>query len=306
VNGTSAVRARGAAKVNLHLGVGGVRDDGFHDLSTVYQAISLFDHVAAEPWHSWRIETRAKPYVDRAAVPGVGDNIVTRAGTLLAELHDVELQADMVVDKAIPVAGGLAGGSADAAATLVVLDELWGLQTPRDELLKLAAHLGSDVPFALLGGTGHGTGRGELVEPIPDPGEWWWVVVPQRDGLSTQAVYRHFDDMVPDAGRPTPADDLVRALATGDPRTLAAALHNDLQRPAFDLRPDLRKLIAIGESEGALRGLVSGSGPTCVFLCEDEHHADTVAEGLRYTGHVTALTACGPAPGPAVDGTAGD
>ena len=107
--------------------------------------------------------------------------------------------------------------------------------------------------------------------------------------------------MVPDAGPPAPSDDLVRALATGDPRTLAAALHNDLQRPVFDLRPDLRDLIALGESEGALRGLVSGSGPTCVFLCEDESHADTVADGLRYTGHVTALTATGPAPGPAVD-----
>ena len=295
------VQARAAAKINLHLGVGAVREDGYHDLCTVYQAISLFDRVEAEPWHSWRIETRTEPYVDRAAVPGVGDNIVTRAGTLLAELHGVELQADLVVEKAIPVAGGLAGGSADAAATLVVLDELWDLQTPRDQLMELAAKLGSDVPFALLGGTGHGSGRGELVEPVPDPGEWWWVVVPQREGLSTPTVYRHFDDMVPDAGAPASSDKLVRALATGDPRTLAAALHNDLQRPVFDLRPDLRSLITIGESEGALRGLVSGSGPTCVFLCDSESDADAVADGLRYTGHVTALIATGPVPGPAVD-----
>jgi 4-diphosphocytidyl-2-C-methyl-D-erythritol kinase len=297
----SIVRARAAAKINLHLGVGAVRDDGFHDLCTVYQAISLYDQVAAEPWHSWRMETRTEPYVDRSAVPGVGDNIVTRAGTLLAELHDVELHADMVVEKAIPVAGGLAGGSADAAATLIVLDELWDLHTPRNELLKLAAQLGSDVPFALLGGTGHGTGRGELVEPVPDPGEWWWVVVPQRAGLPTADVYRHFDDMVPHAGTPASADDLIAALATGDPRQLAASLHNDLQRPAFDLRPELRSLITLGESEGALRGLVSGSGPTCAFLCEDEYHADTVADGLRYTGQVTALTATGPAPGPAAE-----
>jgi 4-diphosphocytidyl-2-C-methyl-D-erythritol kinase len=299
----SSVRARAAAKINLHLGVGAVRDDDYHDLCTVYQAITLFDRVVAEPWHSWRIETRAEPYVDRNAVPGVGDNIVTRAGALLAELHDIEPKADLVVDKAIPVAGGLAGGSADAAATLVVLDELWCLQTPRDELMSLAAQLGSDVPFALVGGTGHGTGRGELVEPVPDPGEWWWVVVPQREGLSTSAVYRHFDDMVPDAGTPASSDNLVSALATGDPRTLAAALHNDLQRPAFDLRPELRALISLGESEGALRGMISGSGPTCVFLCEDEAHAETVAEGLLYTGHVTALIATGPAPGPAVDPT---
>jgi 4-diphosphocytidyl-2-C-methyl-D-erythritol kinase len=297
----STVRARAAAKINLHLGVGAVRDDGYHELRTVYQAITLFDQVAAEPWHSWRIETRAEPYVDRNAVPGVGDNIVTRAGALLAELHGVEPKADLVVDKAIPVAGGLAGGSADAAATLVVLDELWDLQTPRTEMLELAVKLGSDVPFALLGGTCNGSGRGEVVEPVHDPGEWWWVVVPHRAGLPTPDVYRHFDDMVPHAGAPASADDLVAALATGDPRELAACLHNDLQRPAFDLRPELRALIALGESEGALRGLVSGSGPTCVFLCDSESHADTVADGLRYTGHVTALIATGPAPGPAVD-----
>jgi 4-diphosphocytidyl-2-C-methyl-D-erythritol kinase len=181
-----------------------------------------------------------------------------------------------------------------------VLDRLWELQTPREELERLAARLGSDVPFALLGGTGHGRGRGELVTPVHDPGEWWWVVVPQRAGLSTPAVYRHFDDMVPNAGSPASSDAVVDAVATGDPRALAAALHNDLQRPAFDLRPDLRNLIALGESEGALRGLVSGSGPTCVFLCDSEDDAAAVADGLRYTGHVTALTATGPAPGPAV------
>jgi 4-diphosphocytidyl-2-C-methyl-D-erythritol kinase len=296
----STVRARAAAKINLHLGVGATRDDGYHQLCTVYQAISLYDHVAATPGDSWRVETRAEPYVDRSAIPGVGDNIVTRAGAMLAGLHEIEPRADVLVEKAIPVGGGLAGGSADAAAALVALDELWDLQTPRGDLTELAVQLGSDVPFALLGGTGHGTSRGEVVEPVPDPGEWWWVVVPQRDGLSTPAVYRHFDDMVPHAGTPASADDLIAALATGDPRELAAALHNDLQRPAFDLRPELRALISLGESEGALRGLVSGSGPTCVFLCEDEAHADTVADGLRYTGHVTALSATGPARGPAV------
>ena len=297
----SAVRARAAAKINLHLGVGGVRNDGYHELCTVYQAISLFDRVEAEPWSTWRVETRTKSYIDRSAVPMSRDNIVTRAGALLAELHGVEQRADLVVDKAIPVAGGLAGGSADAAATLVVLDRLWGLRTPLDQLLELAVQLGSDVPFALLGGTGHGSGRGEIVEAVLDPGEWWWVVVPQRQGLSTPAVYRHFDDMFPGAGAPASSEAVLAALATGDPRELARALHNDLQRPVFDLRPDLRSLITIGESEGALRGMVSGSGPTCVFLCEDEYHADTVADGLRYTGHVTALTASGPAPGPAAE-----
>ncbi|HEX5861227.1 MAG TPA: 4-(cytidine 5'-diphospho)-2-C-methyl-D-erythritol kinase [Nocardioides sp.] len=296
----TGVRARAAAKINLHLGVGGLRDDGYHDLCTVYQAITLFDTVEVEPWDTWRVETRTEPYIDRADVPMSADNIVSRAGALLAELHEVEQRADVVVEKAIPVAGGLAGGSADAAAALVVLDRLWELQTPREELERLAARLGSDVPFALLGGTGHGRGRGELVTPVHDPGEWWWVVVPQREGLSTPAVYRHFDDMVPNAGSPASSDAVVEALATGDARELAARLHNDLQRPVFDLRPDLRNLIALGESEGALRGLVSGSGPTCVFLCDSEDDAAAVADGLRYTGQFTALTASGPAPGPTV------
>ncbi|MFL6003431.1 MAG: 4-(cytidine 5'-diphospho)-2-C-methyl-D-erythritol kinase [Nocardioides sp.] len=297
----SAVRARAAAKINLHLGVGAVRDDGYHELCTVYQAISLFDQVTATAADSWRVGTRVEPYVDRSAVPGMGDNIVTRAGALLAELHDIEPKAELRVEKAIPVAGGLAGGSADAAATLVVLDELWGLRTPLDQLIELAVQLGSDVPFALLGGTGHGAGRGEIVEAVLDPGEWWWVVVPQRQGLSTPAIYRHFDDMVPDPGAPASSDKVMAALDTGDPRELARALHNDLQRPVFDLRPDLRNLITLGESEGALRGLVSGSGPTCVFLCDSESDAAAVADGLRYTGHVTALTATAPAPGPQAD-----
>jgi 4-diphosphocytidyl-2-C-methyl-D-erythritol kinase len=294
----TGVRARAAAKINLHLGVGGVREDGYHDLCTVYQAITLFDTVEVEPWNTWRVETRTEAYIDRSDVPMSADNIVSRAGALLAGLHGVQQRADVVVEKAIPVAGGLAGGSADAAAALVVLDRLWELETPRAELERLAAELGSDVPFALLGGTGHGSGRGELVEPVPDPGEWWWVVVPQREGLSTPTVYRHFDDMVPDAAAPASSEAVLKALASGDPRELAAALHNDLQRPVFDLRPDLRNLIALGESEGALRGLVSGSGPTCVFLCDTEDAATAVADGLRYTGHVTALTATGPAPGP--------
>ena len=295
----SAVRARAAAKINLHLGVGAVRDDGYHELCTIYHAISIYDEVAADESRSWRLDTHTHPYVDKYAVPTTGDNIVTRAAFLLAGLHDVAPHAEVVVDKAIPVAGGLAGGSADAAATLVVLDRLWDLNTPGEQLHELAAQLGSDVPFALLGGTAHGTGRGEAVEPVADTGEWWWVVVPQREGLSTPEVYRHFDDMVPDAGSPASPRRVIDALVSGDPRELAHALHNDLQRPVFDLRPDLRALISLGESEGALRGMISGSGPTCVFLCESESHADTVADGLRYTGHVTALTATGPAPGPA-------
>jgi 4-diphosphocytidyl-2-C-methyl-D-erythritol kinase len=292
------LRVRASAKINPHLGVGAVREDGFHELCTVYQAISLHDELAATPADGWSVTSRAAAYVDAAALPAVEDDLVTRAATLLAELHGVPVRARVEVDKAIPVAGGLAGGSADAAAALVLLDRLWGLGSTRQQLLHLAARLGSDVPFALVGGSALGTGRGEEVAPVPDAGRWHWVVVPSREGLSTPAVYRHFDELHP-AASPTPpsADALLAALVTGDPRALARTLHNGLQEPAFDLRPELRALVARGEAEGALRGLVSGSGPTCLFLCEDAAHQAAVVAGLRGAGQEIVLPAYGPVAG---------
>ena len=296
----TGVRVRASAKINLHLGVGAPRPDGFHELHTVYQAISLHDEVTVTPADDWSVETRTAPYVDAAALPATGDNIVTTAARLLAARHGIPVSARVEVAKSIPVAGGLAGGSADGAAALVALDALWGLHTPRGELLELAGHLGSDVPFAVLGGTGLGTGHGELVEPVPDPGHWSWVVVPSREGMSTPAVYRHFDELFPGAA-PTPpnADALLAALTSREPHALAPTLHNDLQEPAFDLRPDLRALVAAGEEAGALRGLVSGSGPTCVFLCRDDDDAAAVADALR-PAYETVLTATGPAAGATV------
>ncbi len=208
--------------------------------------------------------------------------------------HDRDITGRLVVEKAIPVGGGLAGGSADAAAALVALDRLHDLGTSDDDLLRLAAELGSDVPFALIGGTALGTGRGELVENVADVGTWWWVLVPDRVGLSTPEVYRHFDKLFPDAS-PTPpdADALLAALRTGQPLSLARALHNDLQEPAVDLRPDLGALLTLGESEGALRGLVSGSGPTCVFLSESADHARDLAGALMRSGREIVLVANG-------------
>jgi 4-diphosphocytidyl-2-C-methyl-D-erythritol kinase len=203
------------------------------------------------------------------------------------------------VDKSIPIAGGLAGGSADAAAALLGLDRLHGLGTADEDLLALAAGLGSDVPFALVGGSALGEGHGELVTPVDDRGSWWWVVVPSTEGMSTPAVYRRYDELHPDAPElPDPPDEVIAALATADVRRLAAALHNDLERAACDLRPDLARLLAEGVEAGALRGLVSGSGPTCVFLCESAARARSVAGVLRGTdaGRVV-LVAHGPVAG---------
>jgi 4-diphosphocytidyl-2-C-methyl-D-erythritol kinase len=283
---------RAPAKINLHLGVGAPREDGFHPLVTVYQAVGLHDDVTATPADTWSVEVEVPDWMTGTALPTVEDNIVTRAATLLARHHGLEPSGAVHVAKAIPVAGGMAGGSADAAAALVALDRLWGVETSDDDLLRIAAELGSDVPFALIGGSALGTGRGELVEPLPDRGTWWWVAVPAAEGLSTPAVYRHFDELHPEApAAPPAADDLRAALAAGDPLALAATLHNDLESAAVDLRPELGHLLERGESEGALRGLVSGSGPTCVFLCESADSAREVAGALSADDHPAVLVA---------------
>ncbi len=295
-----SVTVRAPAKINLHLGVGRPRNDGYHPLDTVFQAVGLYDDVRAADGDG-RVSVEPAAYLPVGVLPQPADNIVTRAAQLLAETADESIElapVDLHVEKRIPVAGGMAGGSADAAATLVALDRLWDLETPDELLLELAASLGSDVPFALLGGTAHGTGRGERLHPQTDRATWWWVVVPSHEGLSTPAVYRRFDEMFPDAP-PTPASSaaVASALSSGDPQHLAAALHNDLEAAAIDLRPGLADLIAHGEGEGALRGLVSGSGPTVLFLCESGDHARALADRLQGDDVPVVLVANGPVAG---------
>ena len=282
-----SLTVRAAAKINLLLGVGAPRPDGFHTLVTVYQAVSLYDDLTVSVpdqrvSSEVSVATDVAGYIDAAHLPAAGHNIVDRAAAALTQLHGRPVRASVHVDKSIPIAGGLAGGSADGAAALLALDRLHDLHTSDDDLLRLAAGLGSDVPFALVGGSALGEGHGEVVTRVPDEGTWWWVVVPSAQGMSTPAVYRHHDQLRPDAPLvPDPADEVVAALASGDVRRLAAALHNDLEQAACDLRPSLAQLIVEGVDAGALRGLVSGSGPTCVFLCESGEHARQVAGTLQ-------------------------
>lgn len=292
------VTVRAAAKINLHLGVGRPRPDGFHPLATVYQALSLHDDVTARPAEAWDVEVVSPEEGLAEQVPAAADNIAVRAGRLLVEHHGFTAAAHLSIHKSIPVAAGLAGGSADAAATLVALDRLWDLQTSDDELLALAAELGSDVPFSLLGGTAEGTGRGEQVTPLNDAATRWWVVVPSEEGLSTPAVYRRFDDLFPDAPEQVSVPDRLRhALVDPDPATLATCLHNDLQPAAIDLRPELADVLRTGAEAGALRGMVSGSGPTCVFLCADRETADEVRADFVARGHDGVRTTLGPVAG---------
>jgi 4-diphosphocytidyl-2-C-methyl-D-erythritol kinase len=297
---SARVTVAAPAKINLHLGVGALRPDGFHTLATVYQAIGLYDEVSVTGADSTTLTVSGEG-VEVSDVPTDDGNLALRAATLLAAragLTPREAAVAMSLHKRIPVAGGLAGGSTDAAAALLACDVLWGLDTPRDELLRLAAELGSDVPFCLVGHTATGGGRGELVSPVEDPGSYWWVLVPSDRGLSTPVVYDAFDRR--HAGtviaEPEVPGALVATLAAGDPARLGAVLRNDLQAPALALRPDLAGLLDAGAGPPVLGRLLSGSGPTCLFLCADEADALEVRARLRDSG-ATALVARGPAPG---------
>lgn len=285
------VRASASAKINLHLGVGPVRPDGYHPLATVYQALSLRDVVEVRTAAAWSVQVGG----ERAGVvpldlPLGEDNLVVRAGRALAAHHGVDAAAAVRIEKTIPVAGGMAGGSADAAAALVALDRLWDLGTSSDDLAGIAASLGSDVPFALVGGTAVGEGRGEVVTPVVDVGTWWWVAVLSGKGLATPSVYRRFDELARAVGTPSIPPGLRDALAAGAAAGLAAHLGNDLQEPALDLRPDLRDVLALGPAVGALAALLSGSGPTCLFLADGEPAAYDVRSRLHSHGIDPALT----------------
>ena len=292
-----AVTVRAPAKINLHLGVHAVEADGFHPLDTIYQAIGLYDDVTVSSADEWIVEVESTAGFDISQVPLDESNLVVRAGKLLQAHHGlVESGARVGIAKGIPVAGGLAGGSADAAATLVGLDRLWNLETTDDDLLSIAAELGSDVPFALIGGTAHGSGHGEIVNPTTDAGNYWWVVLPHHEGLSTPAVYAEFDRHP--ASRANPGTDaLFDALHAGSATDLGAALWNDLEEPAQRLRPDLTDRLMAFSRTTALGHLLSGSGPTVLGLARDGDHAREIIDQLHGQGFELALAAPGPVAG---------
>lgn len=291
------VTVRAPAKVNLHLAVGDLRDDGYHELTTVFQALSLYDEVAVTRADTLSVTVHGE---GAAEVPVDENNLVWRAAELIAKKAHRTPRVHIAITKGIPVAGGLAGGSADAAATLVALNALWHLELSKTELSELAAELGSDVPFSLRGGTAVGLGRGEQLLPVLSRSTYHWVLAFAKGGLSTPAVYRELDRLR--AGGTPPrlgsADDLMHALTLGDPDRLAPLLGNDLQAAAISLMPQLRRTLRAGRDAGALAALVSGSGPTCAFLCRDADDAVNVGVEVSATGVCrTVRTATGPVPG---------
>jgi 4-diphosphocytidyl-2-C-methyl-D-erythritol kinase len=293
----SSVTVRVPAKVNLELLVGAPRDDGYHPLSTIFHAVNLFDEVTVMSAPEWGIAVSGPQAL---GVPLDGTNLAARAAQRLAEVGGIDEPVHITIRKDIPVAGGMAGGSADAAATLVACDHLWGTGLSRVELEEIAASLGSDVPFLLGGGTAMGSGRGEVLAPVLARGSYHWVFALSEGGLSTPAVYAECDRLRGDrpVPEPSPSSEMMTALRSGDARALGAALSNDLQAAAISLMPALGDVLDAGLEFGALGGVVSGSGPTVAFVAESNEAALDLAVSLTASGAVQDVRrATGPAHG---------
>jgi len=290
------------AKINPHLGVGDPRSDGYHALSTVYQAISLHDTVTAERLGEPGIKVTISGE-GAGTLPTDESNLAHKAAKLIALYAGIEPDVRLHLNKRIPVAGGLAGGSADAAGALIACARLWEVEIGDAELHRLAAGLGSDVPFCLKGGTAVGTGRGEELRPVAAKGTWHWVVATTDTQISTPECYKEVDRLREDGiGRySSDVDLIVKAFENGvGADDLARILVNDMEAAAVSLRPQLASLMHGGLEEGALAAHVSGSGPTVLFLANDVKHAVALARRVRMRGGARSVhLAHGPVNGPA-------
>uniref|UniRef100_S0DGM0 4-(cytidine 5'-diphospho)-2-C-methyl-D-erythritol kinase n=1 Tax=termite gut metagenome TaxID=433724 RepID=S0DGM0_9ZZZZ len=311
---TDTVRVRVPAKINLALRVGSRRHDGYHELATIFQAVSLYDEVRAE-WADSGIACSVGG-TDAHQIGPENENLAFRAAQLLQREYSVSAGARLTIDKRIPVAGGMAGGSADAAAALLACARLWELEASLDDLMELGSRLGSDVPFLLMGGCAVGLGRGESLTPMLSRGLYHWVLAFSRQGLSTPAVYRQFDRLAAQSGpgmtdggrsvasapaKPGMPRDLMMALTAGDVPRVGGFLVNDLQASACSMMPVLSTLLRAGRTASCLGAIVSGSGPTIAFLTADEQAATDLAVSLSSQGvaHQVRL-ATGPVPGASV------
>jgi len=294
------VVARVPAKVNLQLSVGPLGSDGYHEVTTVFQGISLFDDVTvatALPGSGITISITG----DTAhGVPVDNSNLAIKAAQLMAKTYDLPPDLIIKLKKEIPVAGGMAGGSADAAGVIVGLDSLFELGISRDEMESVGSKIGADVPFSICGGVAIGTGRGDQITPALAKGSYNWVLALSGQGLSTPSVYQECDRLREGLSIATPqvSEPLMQALRAGDAKALGKALSNELQSAACSLRPALRLVLDVGVDYGALGGIVSGSGPTVAFLVTDDEHAMDLTVALSSSGVVSSVVrASGPTNG---------
>lgn len=294
------VVTRVPGKVNLQLSVGPLGADGFHEVTTVFQAISLFDDVTVTEGKAGSGTTISVTGQTANGVPADASNLAIRAAHSMMKEFELSPDLEIKLKKEIPVAGGMAGGSADAAGVIVGLDSLYELGLSRDEMEKIASQIGSDVPFSLSGGVAIGTGRGDQITTALAKGSYTWVLALSSQGLSTPAVYQECDRLREGLSIASPqvSEPLMQALRAGDSKALGKSLLNDLQAAACSLRPALRLVLDVGIDYGALGGIVSGSGPTVAFLVSDEEHAMDLTVALSASGVVSSITrAIGPAHG---------
>lgn len=303
---SNRVSVSAPGKINIFFKVGALQANGFHDVLSVYQALDLRETVTVSAAENWQVSVAGPLSAEQiAAVPTGEENLVVRAAKSIAELagldnpHPVKFE----ITKNVPVAGGMGGGSADAAAALLAVDELWCTGVDGEALLHNAAELGADIPFALIGGTAIGVGKGDNLEPIDGVSQLHWVLVPMDAGLSTPRVYAKLDEIRAARGEdpelvstPSKPIELISALQSGDAREVARYLHNDLQEAAVALMPELSITMHAGIAAGALAAIVSGSGPTVAMLAESEAAAESIANHLAFEGYI-AIPTHGPAKG---------
>jgi len=294
------VTARVPAKVNLQLSVGPLGADGFHEVTTVFQAISLFDDVTvatADKGDGIKISITGQT---SGGVPADNSNLAVKAAQLMIKNYDLPEDLVIKLKKEIPVAGGMAGGSADAAGVIVGLDSLFELGLSRDVMESVGSKIGSDVPFSICGGVAIGTGRGDQITPALARGSYNWVLALSGQGLATPSVYQECDRLREglSIAPPVVSEPLMQALRAGDAKALGKALTNELQPAACSLRPALRLVLDVGVDYGALGGIVSGSGPTVAFLVSDDEHAMDLTVALSSSGVVSSVVrASGPTNG---------
>lgn len=298
--------ASAPGKINIYFKVGALQPNGYHEVLSVYQALDLRETVAVSESENWQVSVSGNLSDEQiASVPTGEDNLVVRAAKTIATLARLQTEQclSFEITKNVPVAGGMGGGSADAAAAMLAVDKLWGTEIDGEALMNAAAALGADIPFSFLGGTAIGVGKGDELEPIDGVQKLHWVLVPMDAGLSTPRVYAKLDEMrklrgedpeaVPAPVRPS---DLIQAIQNGDAREVALLLHNDLQEAAVALMPELADTMRAGLAAGALASMVSGSGPTVAMLAESEESAESIANQLAFEGYI-AIPTFGPAKG---------
>ena len=301
-----SVTVRVPAKVNLQLSVGPKEADGYHNLVSVFQAISIFDDITiklGEPGSGLTISVTGD---QTHGVPADANNLAAKAVSLISKEYDLTVDAHIEIKKSIPVAGGMAGGSADAAGTIIGIDYLYSLDMTREEMIEIAAKIGSDVPFMLSGGTAIGTGHGDQLTAALSRGTYHWVLAVSTVGLSTPAVYAECDRLRGELEivEPQTNEALMQSLLAADASGVGAALVNDLQLAACSLRPAIRLVLDVGQEYGALGAIVSGSGPTVAFIVEDQDSGLDLAVALTSSGVVgSVVQAYGPVAGAKVIST---